>query len=209
MANTFRKGIFPADSQRTEYRLYPITSSNATNVFVGDVVSAITGSGATSGSVAPAAAGDNAIVLGTVVELFDQGGNTNNVNGMNGPVPIGMWASTVTSKYLPASTAGYAMVAIAKPGVKFVAVTNTILTNASINKSTALVAGAGNTTTAQSGHAINGNDTNSGNQFIIIGPWNQLLAGAGYLNDITLAGALWLIEFNEGLNFGVGRSTGI
>lgn len=209
MANTFRKGIYPVDATKIELRIYPVTSSNATNMFVGDVVSAITGSGATVGSVAPSAAGDNNIVLGTVVELFDQGGNTNNVNGMNGPVPIGMWASTVSSKYLPASTAGYAMVAIARPGVKFVAVTNTILTNAAINKSTALVAGAGNTTTAQSGHVINGNDLNSGNQFIILGPWNQLLAGAGYLNDITLAGACWMIEFNEGLNFGIGKSTGV
>lgn len=209
MANNFRKGIFPADVERTEYRLYPITSANGTPMYVGDVISAVTGSGSTSGSVTSSSAGDNNIVLGTCVELFDQGGNTNNVNGMNGPVPIGMWASTVSTKYMPASTAGYAMVALAKPGVKFVAQTNTILTSAAINKSTALVAGAGNTTTAQSGHVINGNDLNSGNQFIIIGPWNQLLAGAGYLNDITLAGALWLVEFNESLNVGVGKSTGV
>lgn len=200
MANTFRKGIYPADSQRTEFRLYPIAVGNGTNVFVGDVVSAITG-----GSVSPSAAGDNAIVLGTVVQLFDGGGTPVQTQ----PVPIGMWASSVTTKYLPASTAGYAMVALAKPGVKFVAQTNTVLTSASINKSTALVAGAGNTTTAQSGHVINGNDLNSGNQFIILGPWNQLIAAAGAMNDITLSGALWMIEFNEGLNFGVGKSTGV
>ena len=66
MANTFRKGIYPARLDETEYRLYPIAAANGTNVFVGDAVSAVS-----TGGVAPAAAGDNAIVLGTVVELFD------------------------------------------------------------------------------------------------------------------------------------------
>jgi hypothetical protein len=201
MANTFRKGIYPADVHNTEFRLYPVASSSGTAMFVGDVVSAITG-----GSVAPSAAGDNAIVLGTVCELFD---NQTSVPGMNAPVPVGMWASTVTTKYLPASTAGYAVIAIAKPGVKFVAQTNTIMTTAAVNKSTALVAGAGNTTTGQSGHVINGNDLNSGNQFIILSPWSNFAAAAGAQNDITIAGALWLVEFNEGLNFGVGKSTGV
>lgn len=199
MANSFRKGIYPADVHNTEFRLYPIAVGNATAVFVGDVVSAITG-----GSVSPSAAGDNNIVLGTVMELFD---NQTTVPGQNAPVPVGMWASTVTTKYLPASTAGYALIAIAKPGCKFVAQTGTIMTAAAINKSTALVAGAGNTTTATSGHTLNGADLNTGNQFIILGPFSQL--GGSSVNDITLAGALWLIEFNEGLNFGIGKSTGV
>lgn len=197
--NTFRKGFYPADSQRAEYRLYPISSSNGTAVFVGDVVSAITG-----GSVAPAAAADGTILLGTVVELFDA---QSSVPGQNAPVPIGMWSSTVSSKYLPASTAGYALIAVAKPGMKFVCQTNTIMTAAAINKSTALYAGAGNTTTAQSGHAINGNDLNTGSDFIIIGPYNQL--GSTDVNDITTAGAAWLVEFNKSLNFGTGKSTGV
>lgn len=201
MANTNRKGFYPFDSQRTEYRLYPIAVGNATAVFIGDVVSAITG-----GTVAPSAAGDNNIVLGTVVELFDN----QLVAGQQAPVPVGMWASTVTSKYLPVSTAGYALIAVAKPGMKFVAQTNTIMTAAAINKTTALVAGAGNTTTAQSGHVLNGNDLNTGNQFTIIGPWNQLAVAAGStINDITAAGALWVVEFNESLNFGIGKSTGV
>lgn len=199
MANTFRKGIFPADSQRIEYRLYPIASGNATNVFVGDVVSVIA-----SGSVAPAAAGDGTILLGTVAALFD---NQNAVPGQNAPCPIGLWASTVTSKYLPSSTAGYALVALAKPGAKFIAQTNTIITAAFVNKTTNLVAGAGNTTTAQSGHVINGSDGNTGSDFLVLGAWAQL--GSSSLNDITLAGALWLIEFNKGINFGTGKSTGV
>lgn len=197
MANTNRTGIYPARLDTTEYRLYQIASANSTAVFVGDVVSVVS-----TGGVVPAAAGDNAIVVGTVVELFD---NTTNqgVPSNTAGVPIGMWASSVSSKYLPASTAGWAMVAIAKPGARFIAVTNTILTAAAINASTALVATAGNTTTSQSGHVINGGDLNSGNQFIILGP---VVAPN---NDITLANAAWYIEFNESINYGVGRSTGV
>lgn len=197
MANTFRKGIYPARLEETSYRIYSISASNGTNVFVGDVVSALA-----DGSCAPSAAGDNNIVLGTVVELFDS--TTNQGVPSNTPgVPIGMWSSSVSSKYLPASTAGYALIAVARPGVRFIAVTNTIMATSAINASTALVAGAGNTTTAQSGHVINGGDLNTGNQFLILAPVN--VVG----NDITLAGAAWYVQFNESINFGIGKSTGV
>lgn len=197
MANTFRKGIYPARLDDITYRLYSISSSNATNVFVGDCVSALA-----DGSCAPSAAGDNNIVLGTVIQLFDNTSNQGVPSNTNG-VPIGMWSSSVSSKYLPSSTAGWAMIAVAKPGARFIAQTNTIITTAAINASTALVAGAGNTTTAQSGHVLNGGDLNTGNQFIILGPVN--VVG----NDITVANALWYIQFNESLNFGIGKSTGV
>lgn len=202
MANSFRTGIYPTRLDMTEYRWFPITASNATNVFVGDVVSLITGSGATVGSVAPSAAGDNAIVVGTVVELFDNQQSLG--QAVLGPgAPVGLWSSTVTSKYLPSSTAGWAMVALAKPGVMFRAVTNTIISQNAIGKSTALVATAGNTTTAVSGHVINGSDLNTGNQFIIIGPVNVPD------NTITLAVASWTVVFNESIFMGVGKSTGV
>lgn len=197
MANTFRKGLFPARLDTTEYRIYPIAAANATNVFVGDVVSAITG-----GTCAPSAAGDNAIVLGTICELFDNQQSLGQGVQSNG-VPIGMWSSTVSQKYLPALTAGWALVALAKPGVVFVAVTNTIITVGAVNKSTALVAGAGNTVTAQSGHVINGADLNTGNQFLIVGAKNVPD------NDITSASAAWYVTFNESLFMGVGKATGV
>lgn len=199
MANSFRKGFFPADPKTAEYRLYPIAVGNGTNVFVGDVVSFIA-----SGSVAPAAAGDGTILAGSVCALYD---NQTSVPGQNAPVPVGMWASTVTSKYLPASTAGYALIAVAKPGMRYICQTNTIITAAFVNKTTALVAGAGNTTTAQSGHVINGNDGNSGTDFLVLGPWGML--GSSGINDITLAGAAWIVEFNKSMNFGTGKSAGV
>lgn len=197
MANNFRKGIYPARLDTTEYRTYSISVGNGTAVFVGDTVSALS-----DGSCAPSAAGDNNIVLGTVTELFDNTTNQGVPSNTNG-VPVGMWASSVGSKYLPASTAGWARVAIAKPGAIFIAVTSTILTSSAINATTALVAGAGNTTTAQSGHTINGNDLNSGSQFLILGP--VVMPN----NDITLANAAWYVQFNESINFGIGKSTGV
>ena len=219
MANSFRTGFYPLNPESIEYRIYPVGSANGTAVFVGDVVKAITGSSASvPGSVAPATATDYSNLVGCVTQLFDAGG-TNPIPGQNAPVPVGMWASTVSTKYLPASTQGYAMVAIAKPGAKFIARTNTIINNGFIGKSTALVATAGNTTTAVSGHVFNGGDGNgSYPAFLVLGPWNQLVAGglgtgtgAGAYNDITLAGALWVVEFAMGYGFATGTvpSTGV
>lgn len=197
MANNFRKGIYPSRLNTVEYRTYAIAVGNGTAVFVGDCVTAIS-----DGTCAPSAAGDNNIVLGTVVELFDNTTNQGVPSNVNG-VPIGMWASSVSSKYLPASTAGWARIAIAKPGAVFIAVSNTILNSSAINATTALVAGAGNTTTAQSGHVINGADLNTGNQFLILGP--VVVPN----NDITAANAAWYVQFNESLNFGIGKTIGV
>ena len=221
MANRFRTGFYPLDTQRTEYRIYPIMSANGTAVYVGDVVKAITGTSTTViGSVAPATATDYATLVGTVVSLFDNGG-TGAIPGQNAPNPVGNWASSVSTKYLPASTAGYALVAVAKSGTRFVACSTNIATSgqAFINKSTALVATAGSTTTAVSGHVLNMNDGNgSYPAFLVLGPWNQLVAGglgtglgAGALNDITLAGALWVVEFGMGYGYAAGTvpSTGV
>ena len=197
MANYFRKGIYPARLDTVEYRTYAISSSNATAVFVGDLVSAIN-----DGSCAPSTAGDATIVLGTVVELFDNTTNQGVPSNVNG-VPVGMWSSSVGTKYLPALTAGWARVAIAKPGAIFIAQTSTILTAAAINATTDTISGAGNTTTAQSGHTINGGDLNTGGQMLILGP--VVLPD----NDITVAGAIWYVQFNESINMGVGKATGV
>jgi hypothetical protein len=213
MANNFRSGFYPLSPKEVEYRLYPVGSANGTAIYVGDVVKIITGSSAAvPGSVAPATATDYSNLVGSVVELFDAGG-TNPVPGQNAPMPIGGWMSTVSTKYLPASTQGYAMIAVAKPGTKFIAKSNTIINNGFIGKSTALVATAGNTTTAVSGHVFNGGDGNgSYPAFLVLGPWNQLVAGglgtgtgAGAYNDITLAGALWVVEF--GMAYGAATGT--
>ena len=157
-------------------------------MFRGDVVSAVA-----AGAVNPAAAGDANIVVGTVLELFD-----------TDMIPVGRWGSAVSTKYLPSSTAGYALVALALPGRVFTAQTDTVLTAAAIFASTDHVAGTGSTTTAESAHTINGNDLNTGAQVFI--DKNKVNHPT---NDITLANAKWQVIFNEGIFMGTGKATGV
>lgn len=188
MANIQRKGFWPLNEVEGQELLFIVDASSGTNMFRGDIVSAVA-----AGAVNPAAAGDANIVVGTVVELFD----TN-------MVPCGRWGSLVTTKYLPSSTAGFALVALALPGRVFTCQTNTILTAAAIFASTDHVAGAGSTTTAESGHIINGADLNTGGQ-VFIAP-NKV---DDVTNDITLANAHWRVIFNEGLLMGTGKAVGV
>lgn len=188
MANITRKGFWPKNRVEGQDLLFIVDSGNATNMFRGDIVSAVA-----AGAVNPAAAGDANIVVGTVLELFD----TN-------LIPVGRWGSAVSTKYLPSSTAGYALVACALPGRVFTCQTNTILTAAAIFASTDHIAGSGSTTTGESGHIINGADLNSGGQ-VFIAP-NSVNDPT---NDITVAGAKWQVIFNEGILMGTGKATGV
>ncbi len=187
MANVSEKGIFPAERLAWLDRRFIVDAANGTNLGIGDLVSIVA-----AGSVNKAAAGDANIVVGSVMELWD----TNKV-------PIGHWNSVVSTKYLPASTAGYALVAPALPGRAFIAQTDTILTVAAIGASTDHVVGTLNTTTSRSANTINGNDLNSGGQLFIIGPVDHPL------NDITLANAKWTVIFNEAYFMGTGKTTGV
>ncbi len=189
MANITRKGFWPESGVSVVGQdvLFIVDSGNATNMFRGDIVSAVA-----AGAVNPAAAGDANIVIGTVLELFD----TN-------MIPCGRWGSAVSTKYLPSSTAGFALIALALPGRIFTCQSGTILTNAAIFASTDHVAGAGNTTTGDSGHTMNGGDLNSGGQVFITGSVNVVT------NDITLAAGRWQVMFNEGMLMGTGKSTGV
>lgn len=187
MANQSRKGIYPLNRDQDGEILFIVDSGNGTRMAVGDVVSCVA-----AGAVNIAAAGDANIVAGTVIELFD-----------SNKCPIGAWNSSVSTKYLPASTAGYALVALALPGRKFIAQTNTILTVAAIMASTDHVATACDTTTSTSNNILNGADLNTGGQVFIVGQLNDPT------NDITLASAKWIIMFNEGMFMGTGKATGV
>lgn len=187
MANIARTGFWPENEVPSQDVLFIVDAANGTNMFRGDVVKAVA-----AGSVNPAAAGDANIVIGTVLELFD--------SNMR---PVGGWMSSASTRYLPSSTAGYALVALATPGRIFSAQTGTILTNAAIFASTDHVAGAGSTTTGESGHTLNGGDLNTGGQVFITGSVNVPT------NDITLASAKWQVMFNEGMLMGSGKLTGV
>lgn len=150
------KGFRPYTGSGTNHRFlkFIVDSTNATNLFVGDVVD-FDGTG-----VIPAAANAGVSVIGICVELQDSNG-----------VIIGHPNSLVSTKYLPSGTAGIAIVALAIPGALFTAQAQTGQTPTanSVGATTDHVAGVGDTTTAVSRHELNLGDLNSGAQFVILG----------------------------------------
>jgi|SRR3990167_1243778 len=170
------------------YWEFSINAANGTAVFIGDVVKLVA-----AGAVNPSAAGDATIVAGVVTQLFD----TNRVT-------IGHPSSVVATKYLPASTAGYAIVALAIDGAIFIAQGQTGQTPAAadVGATTDHVAGAGDTTTAVSKHELNFGDLNTGGQFRIMGlvdePGNTWAENA----DVY-------VMFNESAFMGSGAATGV
>jgi hypothetical protein len=130
-----------------------VDSSSGTALFMGDVV----GLNAV-GSVRPAAADIGVAAAGICIAVYDSNG-----------VSCGAPGSSVSTKYLTASVAGYALVALAIPGVVFIAQDDgsVALTGAAVAATTDHVAGVGSTTTAVSAHELNA--TIGGLQFRIIG----------------------------------------
>lgn len=137
------------------YKRFPIDSSNSTNVFVGDMMDLNA-----AGSVRPAAADAGVSAAGVCVALYDSNG-----------IPIGAPGSSVSTKYLPLSTAGYALVALAIPGVVFIGQldSGTTPTSADIGATCDHVAGTGSTTTGISAHELDASNIGTGLQTRIIG----------------------------------------
>lgn len=144
------KGVGPTH----QYLWFPVDSGNSTNMFVGDVLD-MDGT-----AVVPAAADAGVSVVGVCAGLYD----TNRIS-------IGHPNSAVSTKYLPSSTAGYALVALALPGHLFIAQAQTGQTPAStsIGATTDHVQGTGDTVTARSRHELNFSDLNTGAQLTIVG----------------------------------------
>lgn len=155
MANRDTPGFRLAKGKNYTILRFPVDASNSTNVFVGDVVA-----NNAAGSVRPAAADAGVTVAGVVVALYDSNGN-----------PVGSPNSSVSTKYLPLSTAGYADVALALPDAIFIAQGQTGQTPAAADvwATTDHVAGSGNTTLGISGHELNCSDLNTGAQLQILG----------------------------------------
>lgn len=170
MANVDRPiGFRPASGVGTNhvYRIFDVDSTNSTNVFVGDVAD-FDGT-----AVGPAAANAGVSVVGAVVALYDSNG-----------IPVGHPNSSVSTKYLPSSTAGKVLVALGLPGAIFIAQAQSGQTPAStsVGATTDHVAGTGDTTTARSRHELDFSDLNTGAQFLIVGlveePGNTWAANA-------------------------------
>jgi hypothetical protein len=158
MANKDNMGIKPADKIPSQEMIFNVTAAgNATNnMFVGDVVICHSG-----GGVIVSTGGTNPeYTVGVVVALYDSNG-----------IPVGAPGSSVSTKYLPVSTAGKALVALALPGRRFIgqcafayaAADADIFATADISNT------AGDTTTATSKHELLGSALNTEGQCLILG----------------------------------------
>ena len=134
------------------YKMFPVDSGNGTNFFVGDVADLDP-----NGGVIPAAADAGVSAAGVVVALYDSNG-----------VPVGHPNSSVSTNYLPLSTAGFALVALSIPGAVFKAqvIHTATLAATDIGATADHTAGTGDTTTACSRHELS---ATGGLQFRIIG----------------------------------------
>ena len=157
MANKDRpNGFIPVgrlDGSEIPVRRFRVDVSNDTNIFVHDLVGA-----ENDGAIEVADAGEDDTMLGSVVQLQDVNGN-----------PIGHPNSAVSTKYLPSSTAGFALVALALPDSVFrvQASSGVALTQADVFNGVDIVATAGDATTAVSRMEANSTVATDG-QFKII-----------------------------------------
>jgi hypothetical protein len=125
---------------------FKVAAASAVAMFIGDLVSVVN-----TGTVTPSTAADGYKVVGVVVGVLDSNG-----------IACGSPGSSISTKYLPVSTAGYADVALATPDALFVAnAGSTGLVAADVFIAMDHVATAGSTTTAKSGHVLDsGTKTN-------------------------------------------------
>lgn len=159
MANRQRSGFRPADPA-TISRLawFPIVVGNSKTIFVGDVL--VNSSG---GGVTRAGADSGTTQVGVCVGLYD----TNKI-------PIGHPMSAVSTKHMPISTVGWALVALALPTAIFIAsMGSNTLAATDIFASADHTDTAGNTTTGVSGHVLNGTTLNTEANFRILGLVND------------------------------------
>lgn len=168
------------------YKMFRVDATgNATyNMFVGDVLD-LDGYGV---NVASADAGVSA--AGICVAVYDSNG-----------VPCGAPGSSVSTKYLPLATNGYALVALAIPGAVFIAQddASATLDEDAVGLTTDHVRGTGDTATATSRHELNA--TTGGLQFRIIGKVEEPNNAWGAWNDLY-------VVFNESA-FGVSAAASV
>lgn len=137
------------------YKLFAVDASSSTATYVGDMMDLNA-----AGSVRPAAADAGVSAAGVCVAVYD-----------SNKVPCGSPNSSVSTKYLTGSVAGYALVALAIPGNVFIGQldSGTTPTSADIGATCDHVAGSGSTTTARSAHELDASDIGTGLQTRIIG----------------------------------------
>lgn len=139
-----------------QYREFPVDTSNTTGIYIGDVCD-FDGT-----AVVPAAADAGVSAVGVAVAVSD-----------SNHIPCGHPNSSQSTKYLPASVAGFVNVALALPGCIFRCQSSSggNVAATDIGATADHVAGTGDTTTARSRHELN--HATGGLQFRILGKVEQ------------------------------------
>lgn len=189
MANITKYGLMPfigGQNRILVRRFLCDGTNNSTSIFVGDVVKAHS-----NGGVIASTASATVANVGVVVGIYD----TNQI-------PVAHPSAAVSSKYLPASTVGYVDVALGLPGSFFVA--QSLATSYAVTDVFAtvpLVATAGSTVTAHSGHNIGTATTGSGD-FLLVGVVDNPANAVGSANCDMVVCFLTSI-FGQGVGLGV------
>jgi len=193
MPNRDNTGFRPANGIGTAHicRMFPVDVANGTAIFIGDVVDLDP-----NGGVIPAAADAGVSAAGVCIGVFD-----------SNRIPCGHPYSSVSTKQLTASVAGFCLVAMAYPGSVFIAQSSTGSTAPAendIGSTCDHIAGTGNTTFGFSGHELDFGQTtalNTGLQFRTIGKVNHPNNAYGQHCDLY-------VVFNESA-FGSSAAAGI
>jgi hypothetical protein len=186
MANIIQYGFRPAEGTNNIVvkRFLLDGTENSTRLAVGDVVMSTSGGGLNA-----ATAGIGLGLVGVVVGLYDANG-----------IPIGHPMSTVSTKYLTASVAGYADVALALSGAFFVAQSlSTSYARTDIWTVAALVATACDTTTGHSQHKLG---ATGGADFLLV---QEIIKPN---NSLGSANCDMLVHFNKSM-FGLGTGAAV
>ncbi len=189
MANKDNMGIRPADRKPSEEMICDVfAAGNGTyNMFVGDVVIIDA-----TGGVKVSTGGTNPeYTIGVVVALYDSNG-----------IPVGAPGSSVSTKYLPVSTAGKALVALAKPGKRFIGQCAGTLAAADVFSTADISNTAGDTTTARSKHELLGSALNTEGQCLILGKVEEPGNEWGTDTDVYFS-------FNESIFGPQGKAVGV
>jgi hypothetical protein len=189
MANKDRMGFQPADRKPSEELMFDVAVlGNATaNMAVGDVVimEAYGGVKCSTGSTNPE------YTVGVVVALYDTNG-----------IPAGAPGCAFATKYLPVSTAGKALVALALPGKRFICQSATSIAATAVWATADITVTACDTTTATSKHELTASALNTEGQCIILGKVD--FPGNDWGADVKV-----YISFNESIFGPNGKAVGV
>lgn len=156
MANQDRMGFQPADRKPSEELIFDVSATGNTtaNMAVGDVVivDATGGAKVSTGSTNPE------YTLGVAVAVYDSNG-----------IPAGAPGCAFATKYLPVSTAGKVLVALALPGKRFICQSATSIAATAVFATADITVTACDTTTGTSKHELTASALNTEGQCIILG----------------------------------------